>query len=296
MINEGSEATEDVRHLFEAPFGCSPLASLVGFVILVVSTSEAKIWLDVFLAPRVFLRKADCGGFLKILPVKLLFFINGYVGFANLAVSFPRRRFLLPKFFSASGVDEGVPRQWFSVPTSVHLGFPVPVCFRSVWFNRVVRLRFLLIHLVKGFSAWCIRPPPKGELFMSVGRISPHLLEGVLDVLAKELFLASGEDKISARAERPCYEYERREGNQACPQCKTRYERLNGSPRVENDEEEDDIDDINNEFDYMNNGGIGFDHGAMSGRFPPQPKGLKNEDPTDMYRDSHETSSQVSLF
>ncbi|XP_013611243.1 PREDICTED: cellulose synthase A catalytic subunit 6 [UDP-forming]-like [Brassica oleracea var. oleracea] len=58
---------------------------------------------------------------------------------------------------------------------------------------------------------------------------------------------------------RPCYEYERREGNQACPQCKTRYKRLKGSPRVENDEEEDDIDDIDNEFDYMNNGGIGFD-------------------------------------
>ena len=37
------------------------------------------------------------------------------------------------------------------------------------------------------------------------------------------------------------------------------------SARVENDEEEDDIDDIDNEFDYMNNGGnmnngvIGFD-------------------------------------
>ncbi|KAH0899127.1 LOW QUALITY PROTEIN: hypothetical protein HID58_048695, partial [Brassica napus] len=95
------------------------LASLVGFVALVVSTSEAKIWLDVFSVPRVFLRTADCGGFLKILPVKLLFFINSYVGFANLAggaISCPRRRFLLPKFFSASGVDEGVPRQFFSVP------------------------------------------------------------------------------------------------------------------------------------------------------------------------------------
>ena len=27
---------------------------------------------------------------------------------------------------------------------------------------------------------------------------------------------------------RPCYEYERREGNQACPQCKTRYKRIRG--------------------------------------------------------------------
>ncbi|KAH1260613.1 Cellulose synthase A catalytic subunit 6 [UDP-forming] [Glycine max] len=43
---------------------------------------------------------------------------------------------------------------------------------------------------------------------------------------------------------RPCYEYERREGNQVCPQCKTRYKRIKGSPRVEGDEEEDDSDDL----------------------------------------------------
>lgn len=49
---------------------------------------------------------------------------------------------------------------------------------------------------------------------------------------------------------RPCYEYERKEGNQACPQCKTRYKRLKGSPRVEGDEEEDGDDDLDNEFDY----------------------------------------------
>ncbi|KAI9079437.1 hypothetical protein K1719_038626 [Acacia pycnantha] len=48
---------------------------------------------------------------------------------------------------------------------------------------------------------------------------------------------------------RPCYEYERREGNQACPQCKTRYKRHKGSARVEGDDEEDDIDDLENEFD-----------------------------------------------
>ncbi|XP_052195807.1 cellulose synthase A catalytic subunit 5 [UDP-forming]-like [Diospyros lotus] len=51
---------------------------------------------------------------------------------------------------------------------------------------------------------------------------------------------------------RPCYEYERREGNQACPQCKTRYKRIKGSPRVEGDEEEDDIDDLEHEFDFRN--------------------------------------------
>ncbi|XAR73241.1 Cellulose synthase (UDP-forming) [Bertholletia excelsa] len=49
---------------------------------------------------------------------------------------------------------------------------------------------------------------------------------------------------------RPCYEYERREGNQVCPQCKTRYKRIKGSPRVEGDEDEDGIDDLEHEFDF----------------------------------------------
>ncbi|XLR67039.1 hypothetical protein S83_017711 [Arachis hypogaea] len=48
---------------------------------------------------------------------------------------------------------------------------------------------------------------------------------------------------------KPCYEYERREGNQVCPQCKTRYNRIKGCPRVEGDEEEDGVDDLENEFD-----------------------------------------------
>ncbi|GKV36146.1 hypothetical protein SLEP1_g44307 [Rubroshorea leprosula] len=62
-----------------------------------------------------------------------------------------------------------------------------------------------------------------------------------------ELFVACNECAFPVC--RPCYEYERREGNQACPQCKTRYKRIKGSPRVEGDEEEDDIDDLEHEFD-----------------------------------------------
>ncbi|XP_073063947.1 cellulose synthase A catalytic subunit 2 [UDP-forming]-like isoform X1 [Primulina eburnea] len=50
---------------------------------------------------------------------------------------------------------------------------------------------------------------------------------------------------------RSCYEYERREGNQACPQCKIRYKRIKGSPRVDGDEDEDEFDDLENEFDYI---------------------------------------------
>jgi len=49
---------------------------------------------------------------------------------------------------------------------------------------------------------------------------------------------------------RPCYEYERKEGTQSCPQCKTRYKRQKGSPRVDGDEEEEDVDDLDNEFNY----------------------------------------------
>ncbi|KAF5458015.1 hypothetical protein F2P56_022081 [Juglans regia] len=70
-----------------------------------------------------------------------------------------------------------------------------------------------------------------------------------------ELFVACNECAFPVC--RPCYEYERREGNQACPQCKTRYKRIKGSPRVEGDEEEDDIDDLDNEFDYGNLNGLG---------------------------------------
>ncbi|XP_062097171.1 cellulose synthase A catalytic subunit 6 [UDP-forming] [Humulus lupulus] len=80
-----------------------------------------------------------------------------------------------------------------------------------------------------------------------------------------ELFVACNECAFPVC--RPCYEYERREGNQACPQCKTRYKRLKGSPRVEGDEEEDDIDDIDNEFEYGNYDALG-PHQVNEGMLP----------------------------
>lgn len=63
-----------------------------------------------------------------------------------------------------------------------------------------------------------------------------------------ELFVACNECAFPIC--RPCYEYERSDGNQVCPQCKTRYKRHKGSPRVEGDEDEDDVDDLENEFDF----------------------------------------------
>ncbi|GMH02565.1 hypothetical protein Nepgr_004404 [Nepenthes gracilis] len=48
---------------------------------------------------------------------------------------------------------------------------------------------------------------------------------------------------------KPCYEYERSEGNQCCPQCNTRYKRHRGSRRVEGDDEDNfDANDFDDEF------------------------------------------------
>ncbi|PIA48393.1 hypothetical protein AQUCO_01400774v1 [Aquilegia coerulea] len=50
---------------------------------------------------------------------------------------------------------------------------------------------------------------------------------------------------------RPCYEYERKDGNQSCPQCKTRYKHHKGSPPVHDYEMEDvDADDVASNFNY----------------------------------------------
>lgn len=61
-----------------------------------------------------------------------------------------------------------------------------------------------------------------------------------------ELFVACNECGFPVC--RPCYEYERKDGNRCCPQCKTRYRRHKGSPRVEGDDEEDGMDDLEQEF------------------------------------------------
>lgn len=63
-----------------------------------------------------------------------------------------------------------------------------------------------------------------------------------------ELFVACNECAFPIC--RTCYEYERSEGNQVCPQCKTRFKRHKGSARVQGDDEEDDVDDLENEFNF----------------------------------------------
>ncbi|XBH92327.1 hypothetical protein VPH35_083477 [Triticum aestivum] len=78
--------------------------------------------------------------------------------------------------------------------------------------------------------------------------------------VAGDLFVACNECGFPVC--RPCYEYERREGTQNCPQCKTRYKRLKGSPRVEGDEDEEDIDDLEHEFNIDDDKQL-QQHGAL---------------------------------
>ncbi|KAG4132946.1 hypothetical protein ERO13_D08G063800v2 [Gossypium hirsutum] len=53
---------------------------------------------------------------------------------------------------------------------------------------------------------------------------------------------------------RPCYEYERKDGNQSCPQCKTRYKWQKGSPAILGDRETGgDADDGASDFIYSEN-------------------------------------------
>ncbi|XP_051123890.1 cellulose synthase A catalytic subunit 3 [UDP-forming]-like isoform X2 [Andrographis paniculata] len=49
---------------------------------------------------------------------------------------------------------------------------------------------------------------------------------------------------------RPCYEYERKDGNQSCLQCKTRYKRHKGSPAIRGDGEDDDVSDNGDDLHY----------------------------------------------
>nr|AKE81080.1 cellulose synthase 4.1 [Populus tomentosa] len=54
---------------------------------------------------------------------------------------------------------------------------------------------------------------------------------------------------------RPCYEYERKDGNQSCPQCKTKYKRHKGSPPIQGEEVEDaNSDGVENKSNHHTSG------------------------------------------
>ncbi|KAF8081142.1 hypothetical protein N665_0903s0023 [Sinapis alba] len=67
-----------------------------------------------------------------------------------------------------------------------------------------------------------------------------------------DLFVAC--DVCSFSVCRPCYEFERKDGDQSCPQCKTRYKRHKGSPAIPGDKDEDCfVFDDSSEFSFTEN-------------------------------------------
>ncbi|KAJ9560676.1 hypothetical protein OSB04_005836 [Centaurea solstitialis] len=131
------------------------------------------------------------------------------------------------------------------------------------------RNEFVLINADEVGRVTCVK-----ELSGQICQICEDEIEVTVD---GEPFVACNECAFPIC--RPCYEYERREGNQACPQCKTRFKRIKGSPRVDGDEEEEEADDLDNEFDLGSNdrrdpqsyaeavlsSRLNFGHGASNG-------------------------------
>ena len=58
------------------------------------------------------------------------------------------------------------------------------------------------------------------------GQVCQICGDGVGKAIDGEPFIAC--DVCAFPVCRPCYEYERKDGNQSCPQCKTRYKRHKG--------------------------------------------------------------------
>ncbi|XP_062212779.1 probable cellulose synthase A catalytic subunit 2 [UDP-forming] isoform X2 [Phragmites australis] len=76
--------------------------------------------------------------------------------------------------------------------------------------------------------------------------------DGVGTTADGELFTAC--DVCGFPVCRPCYEYERKDGTQACPQCKTKYKRHKGSPPVHGVEGEDVDADYASDYNYPASG------------------------------------------
>ncbi|XXG64145.1 hypothetical protein AAC387_Pa05g2176 [Persea americana] len=89
-------------------------------------------------------------------------------------------------------------------------------------------------------------PPVKSTKHLS-GQVCQICGDEVGTAVDGELFVAC--DVCSFPVCRLCYEYERKDGKQSCPQCKTRYKRHKGSPPIQGDgEEEGDSEDVASDF------------------------------------------------
>ena len=93
-------------------------------------------------------------------------------------------------------------------------------CFNFIF--RAHSSRWLL-QQVSYFSSLFLQPKPVHDTTGSICQICGERV-GVTE--EGELFVACNECAFPVC--RPCFEYERKDGNQACPQCKTRYKRLKG--------------------------------------------------------------------
>ncbi|KAK3148996.1 hypothetical protein QOZ80_3AG0211520 [Eleusine coracana subsp. coracana] len=83
------------------------------------------------------------------------------------------------------------------------------------------------------------------------GQVCQICGDGVGTTADGELFTAC--DVCGFPVCRPCYEYERKDGTQACPQCKTKYKRHKGSPPIRGEESDIDADDTS-DYNYPASG------------------------------------------
>ncbi|KAG9133853.1 hypothetical protein Leryth_017938 [Lithospermum erythrorhizon] len=89
----------------------------------------------------------------------------------------------------------------------------------------------------------------KGKVSKNLGeQVCQICSDGVGKTVDGESFVAC--DVCSFPVCRPCYEYERKDGNQACPQCKTRYKRHKGSPAIIGDAEDGSADESSSDLHY----------------------------------------------
>jgi len=75
------------------------------------------------------------------------------------------------------------------------------------------------------FLILCARAKNSGK--HGAGQVCQICGDGVGTAADGELFTAC--DVCGFPVCRPCYEYERKDGTQACPQCKTKYKRHKGN-------------------------------------------------------------------
>lgn len=83
-------------------------------------------------------------------------------------------------------------------------------------------IKFFLV--IDGLNWFTVQPKPLRSLNGQVCEICGDEIGLTVD---GEVFVACNECGFPVC--RPCYEYERREGSQLCPQCKTRFKRLKGN-------------------------------------------------------------------